>query len=344
MLCSMMPRLEMDPWESLEGNLPLTCLPHLLAELGYQTAYLQSAQGAFENRPGLIRNLGFSFSAYRETLERPGFERLGYFGLDDRAMAAPALSWIDGHRETPWLMVLLTSSTHHPYQTPGVSLARAQADPRSAYARAVALQDELLGGLLAGLADRGELERTVVLVIGDHGEAFGQHGLNHHDMVPYEEVTRVPWLLDGPEELIGPPRRIGGLRHHFDLLPTVLGVLGVDWSGRVLGTDLLHGPGHDRVVSSCWFENGCLGMRRGDLKLVHHFGSRPLEVFDLAADPGERVDLARTLDASLLRELESSLFGFQLSVDRFWGRQPLGRGRKLWWAEGTRLGERPLQP
>ncbi len=331
LLCGVMPRLEMESVETREGNLPVACLPRLLGELGYRTVFLQSAHSAFENRPGLVRSLGFEGGAYLETLQRPPFEELGYFGLDDRAMLEPALDWIGRVGETPYLMTLLTSGPHHPYQTPGVSEREALAAPAEAYGRALAAQDHFLGELVAGLEGAGALDHAILIVVGDHGEAFGEHYRSQHDAVPYEEVVRVPWVLYSPA-LLAAPRAIEGLRHHVDLLPTVLGLLGVPWEGKLAGRSLLDDPGHELVASTCWYASTCMAARIGDTKVIYHFGRWPLEVYDLARDPGEQHNLARRLPVETVDEVEDRLLGYKVSVDRFWEQYPVRKGPERWWA------------
>lgn len=321
-LCGMWPRLEMESWESLEESLPLPCLPRLLRELGYRTAFLQSALGRFEDRFGLVRNMGFGEAAYRETLIRPGFRPVGYFGLDERALLEPALSLVTAGGEQPFFLTLLTSNTHHPYETPGISRRQALREPLRSYERALVAQDLLLGELVAGLERLGKLESTLLIVLGDHGESFGQHGPRQHDVVPYEEVTRVPWVLHWPERW-PEPRTIGGLRHHLDLMPTIMGILAPAWEGTLPGLDLFTTPGHERVISSCWYRDVCLAERSGDLKVIYRFGLRPLEVFDLRTDPGEHDNLAAGLDGAEIREMESRLLGAKLSIDAFWQQHPV---------------------
>ena len=89
------------------------------------------------------------------------------------------------------------------------------------------------------------------------------------------------------------------------------------------GLDLLTTRGHERVLSSCWYRNVCLAERSGDRKVVYHFGMRPLEVFDLAQDPGELADLAPELDGAEIREAEERLLGAKLSIDAFWAQHPV---------------------
>ena len=328
--CGMFPRLSMPIVESLEGNLPLHCLPGLLRAVGYRTAFLQTALGGFENRPGLTRNLGFERSAFLETLHRPGFETVGYFAMDEFAMLRPALDWATDDQPAPFLLTLLTSIPHHPYETPGLAKKPAHDDPVLGYRQTLEYQDGFIGELYDQLASTGVLEETVLVIVGDHGEAFGEHLRYQHDAVPYEEVVWVPMMLTGSPSL-GPPRRIGGLRHQIDLLPTLLELAGIPHQGTLPGRSLLSTGGHDRVFSSCWYDRFCLAMREGDRKVVYHFGRSPTEVFDLGADPGELDDLSGRLPPAELAELEARVVAFQLSVDGFWSEQPLRDGPEEWW-------------
>lgn len=331
MLCGMYPRLEMPIVENLAGNLPFTCLPDLLKRAGYRTAFLQTASGRFENRPGLIRNLGFEQAAFLETLDRDGrFERTGYFGLDELAMVEPAAGWAAAG-EQPYLLTLLTVTPHHPYEVPGAGGAW-RGESLEQYQAAVGYQDRFVGELIAALGRRGALDDAVIVIAGDHGEAFGEHARLQHDAVPYEEVVRVPLLVLGPEERIGPPRRLGGLRHHVDLLPTLLALAGIEWRGRLPGADLFASPGHPRAIASCWYTDYCLAMREGDRKVVFHYWRRPTEVFDLGRDPEERYDLAPELPADELRMAEHRMLAFKRSVDEFHARHPIQEGASLWWS------------
>ena len=90
-----------------------------------------------------------------------------------------------------------------------------------AYLNTITYFDGVLAELFRLLDERGFLKNTVVLLVGDHGEAFGEHGKRQHDDVLWEEGVHVPLLLHGPRDLVGPPRRVGGLRQLMDLVPTI---------------------------------------------------------------------------------------------------------------------------
>jgi arylsulfatase A-like enzyme len=317
LLCGMYPMLRMPIVESVPGQLPLRCLPTLLRRLGYRTAFFQSARGSFEDRPGLTANLGFETTRVQEDWPET-FAKTGYFGMDEFAMLEPALRWISERPEQPFFATLLSVTPHHPYQVPGEAAAPDDAAAFAAYLRAVGYVDRFVGALHARLSERDLLDETLFIVVGDHGEAFGEHLRRQHDVVPYEEGVRVPLYLAGPAASIGPPRRVGGLRHHLDLLPTILELVGARFEGQLPGRSLLSSEGHGSVISSCWYTDWCLSLRTADLHLVYHYGRRPTEIFDLASDPRETRDLAGELPAALRDSLVRQLLAQRFSIDAWY--------------------------
>ncbi|MEM1203899.1 MAG: sulfatase-like hydrolase/transferase [Acidobacteriota bacterium] len=325
LLCGVMPRNTMEIEEAAKKPWELNCLPKLLDEMGYQTTFMQSALGGFEDRIHLVRRMGFASAAVQETLtrDRDDFRPVGYFGMDEMVMLDPAVEWVDSTRSTPFFLTLLTSGTHHPYEVPGVLKAASPEEAPLHYLAALNYQDRFLQQLHRRLEASGHLHNTLFIIVGDHGEAFGEHLRMQHDFVPYEDVVRVPWFLEAPTggevgEVLGPPRRVEGLRSQLDLLPTMLDVLGVPWQGTVPGRSLLKTDGHPRVFTSCWARGTCLSLREGSRKAVYHFRMRPLEVFDLAADPREKHDLSGELTEAEQQGLEQQILGEWLRVETFW--------------------------
>jgi arylsulfatase A-like enzyme len=311
-LCGMYPMLVMSIVESVPGQLPVVCAPQLLREIGYRTAFMQTALGEFENRPGLAENLGFEKWIVQEDLAGD-YEQTGYFGMDEFAMLEPALAWLAEKKSQPSFLTLLTVSTHHPYQTPGMP-APGYDEAFDGYRRAVQHVDRFAQAIYEGMKSTGALENTVFIIVGDHGEAFGEHTRRQHDVVPYEEGIRVPLLIRGPEWL-GPPRRISGLRSHIDLLPTLLELLDVRWSGLLPGLSLLSSDGHESVLASCWYDDHCLAFRKGDLKYVFHYERKPSEVFDLSTDPHELRNLADDMPQAMRDAVERKMLTYRFSID-----------------------------
>lgn len=118
-------------------------------------------------------------------------------------------------------------------RTPGATDTTAQQDAhlaafdalRSAYSdlydAAVHLADARFGAVLDALHERGVLDDTLVVVISDHGEEFGEHGGWMHDQSVYEELIRVPFILRLPGAKHA-GTRVESLVSLTDLMPTLL--------------------------------------------------------------------------------------------------------------------------
>ncbi|MBK8262330.1 MAG: sulfatase-like hydrolase/transferase [Nannocystis sp.] len=287
--CGRYPAISKAIVETAPGALGRGCLAARLAAAGYATFFIQPAREGFENRSGLVANFGFKEFAGKESLPSAGFDESSYFGFEDDIMLGPALAWVDA-QEGPFFLAVLTLTAHHDYTPPaGFATQHFVDDPvQNDYLNAVAYTDRFVEKLHLGLDARGLLEETIVVVVGDHGEAFGEHGRFQHDNVIWEEGLRVPLVIGGPG--VGPPGRvIEGLFQTIDVAPTLATLLGLTPTAEdALGVDLLRSDGHERLFFSCWADERCLAMREGARKAIHHFGALPDEVFDLVADPSEK--------------------------------------------------------
>jgi arylsulfatase A-like enzyme len=178
--------------------------------------------------------------------------------------------------------------------------------------------DQALQELFEALRGRGELARTLVVVTADHGEEFFEHGGVFHGRTQYQEMLRVPLILTGPGIPAG--LRIDRPVSLVDLAPTLLGLLGTGAAPAVSGRDLsalwrrpdADWPEREVFAEANHTREGGSPQRavlRGGWKLVLHDSGRQ-ELFDLSADPGERVDLANDQPqraAELANRLTSTL-------------------------------------
>jgi lipoteichoic acid synthase len=289
-LCGRLPLMQLALYE-IAATAPAQCLPHVLAGAGYRTGFLQSALGAFEDRPRLVANLGFGHFAAWEDI---GGEPLGYLASDDESLAAPLFAFVD-QAPGPFFAVLLTSATHHPYRLPPAAEARAAAAgaPRGSdlerYHRLVEAEDALLAAVVAELGRRDLLERTIVVAVGDHGEGFGDKGVKQHDTNFFEEGLRVPWAMAGPGV---PVQKVRGAASLLDVTPTLLAALGVELAeetrAALPGASLLAGaPPPGPRPFGCWFDGKCRGYVEGEVKVVAVPESGHVFAFDLDRDPAE---------------------------------------------------------
>jgi arylsulfatase A-like enzyme len=297
-LCGQVPWLKTEIEEARLGALPGRCLPALLSDVGYRTAFFQTADESFERRAEMMRFMGFGFFRARDSLKRGGFDKVNYFGIEDRAMLDPGIAWSKAS-DAPFFATYLTLTSHHDYGVPR-DFPRRKRYPgvsgrRMKQLDAVRYVDTFVGELVAAYEEAGLADNTLFILHGDHGEGFNEHGRSQHDLVIWEEGLHVPMVIWGPGVLGGRTGVIEGPRTSYDVLPTVLDAVGARVDGGYLpGTSLLKDVPEDRTVyHSCWRSHRCLAQRRGRDKFIDHYRERAAQVFDLGKDPAERKDLAR---------------------------------------------------
>jgi len=323
-MCGAFPRLQTEIGEGEEKGIPMACLPKVLRDAGYRSRFMQTAVGDFEHRRSVVANIGFDDWVTRDELDGSRFESLGYLGMDERALVEPALEWVRSS-EKPFLLTILTSGTHHPYQVPGQPPPESIEEHPAHYAKAVEYMDNVLEDFIPKvLRDRPD---TIVILVGDHGEAFDAHAEKGHNLVPYEDVTRVPLILAGPESRIGTARRLSGLRHQIDIVPTALNLSGIRWNGNIPGQDLLASEGHEYVMSSCWQTRRCLALRVGDMKYVYRYGRGGTEVYDLSSDPNEQRNISSMYPNAVLVGIEAFMLEERNGIDQYYFAADRNRGR-----------------
>ncbi|UCG59489.1 MAG: LTA synthase family protein [Phycisphaerales bacterium] len=288
LLTGRFPSASQDIAEAVPIAEPYASLPAIVGkQLGFRTAFFQSAKGNFESRPGLVHNLGFDKFWSRDYLGDPN-QFIGYLGCDEFAMLRPITDWIEAEQR-PFLLTVLCSVTHDPYDVPEWFAARAK-EPIDKYRQAISYTDGFLAALDVELTKLGIRDNTIFCVVGDHGEAFGEHGLLGHERIAFEEVLRIPWVVRTPF-VIEPGTKITQAVSSVDLAPTLLALLGFDIaSAEFDGADALGPlPNERKVYFSCWMRHGPAGFVMGNQKLVHNPTNKTVSVYDLASDPLESV-------------------------------------------------------
>jgi arylsulfatase A-like enzyme len=282
------PSVSHDIVEAVPAARPYASLATILEqELGFQTAFFQSAKGTFEARPGLVHNLGFDKFWARENLNDPN-THIGYLGADEFAMVKPITEWIRAV-EGSFLLTVLCSVTHDPYQVPEWFAAPAK-EPVERYRQAVAYTDTFIAALDEKLAELGVAEKTIFCVIGDHGEAFGEHGQMGHERIAFDEVLKIPFVLRAPS-LAEPAGKVTRPVSSIDLTPTLLALLGFEVAALSFdGSDALSDIREDRTAYfSGWLLQSPTGFVRETRKFVYNPSDGTAFVYDLSSDPDELV-------------------------------------------------------
>jgi arylsulfatase A-like enzyme/Flp pilus assembly protein TadD len=270
--------------------------------------------GGFVSAYVLDRKWGIAqgFEHYRDQFEAIGTKSadIGEIQRSGDDTVAAALNWIDqqqGNRFFSWIHLY---DPHTPYAPPEPYRSR-HADP---YDGEIAWTDDVVGRLLGGLEQRRLTDRSVIVVLADHGESLGEHGEHGHGLFIYRQTTHIPLILKAPHRGLQGVR-VAATARMVDVAPTILDLVGL--AGQLDGQGLSLMPlitgetgGDPRAgyAESFYprFHYGWSELRsvqRGSWRLIE--APRP-ELYDLAADPGERNNLALH-HPDQLEELRASL-------------------------------------
>jgi choline-sulfatase len=139
---------------------------------------------------------------------------------------------------------------------------------------------------------------TVLIITGDHGEAFGEHGQWKHAFALWDVLTHVPLMIHGSGIK---PRRIDARRSHIDLAPTILDLMGLEphpeFIGKSLVPELRGAKADDREpvmleLPADTYNPPTRAILKGDFKLIEDPGKR-YKLYNLVDDPGEKKNLAK---------------------------------------------------
>jgi len=292
----------------------------MLAELLQRHGYVTAAYSG-----GGFLDPAFGFAAGFDRYRTRDPCRITPPGVAGDDPLAPALDWLERHRDQPFFLFLHTYVVHDYAPLPEfVARVASPDDPqvdagdsarlrvlfgatgdRDALARlkvlyraALAQADErLVGRLLAELERHDRDETTVVSVVSDHGDQWLEHEGTFHNRCLWGELTSVPWIVRGPGVPSGSV--VTALAGHADVAPTLLTRLGLAFATPVDGRDLLAPEVDERPVVAHVHspEDGDVdALEIGPWKLLRQRraedGQERLRLYHRDRDPGERVDLA----------------------------------------------------
>lgn len=283
--CGIEPSFMHPIFESTFGTYQ-RCLPELLRQQGYDTAFFQSPTEHFENRRGTVQNLGFQTFMANEQLDPTGFQLVNYFGYEDDILLQPSQQWLS-QRKGPFMAFYLTGTTHHPYWTPD-SLPAQTFEPEdkhhNQYLNAVHYLDRFISKLIRQYQDAGLYDNTIFVIVGDHGESLGQHSRMQHNVSMYQEVMQVPLIIHAPSMLTAATTPLAS---QVDIVPTLLALSGFEPTRSLPGYNLLD-QHRSTAIANCWYDDWCMASTDGKLKFIHNYDEKRDEVFDLRIDPLEQ--------------------------------------------------------
>ncbi|HYW79816.1 MAG TPA: sulfatase [Thermoguttaceae bacterium] len=306
-------------------------IAEVLADKGYDTGYVGKWHIDGRGRSSFIpreRRQGFEYWKVLECTHN--YNNSFYWGdepvkqkwdgYDTIAQTADVEQYLRGRagNDKPFLFVLSWGTPHAPYLTapqkyrdlydpeklvlrPNVPEAmhkQVRRDLAGYYAHCTAI-DEMVGRLLQTLKETGLAENTIVVFTADHGDMLGSQGA-YKKQRPFDESIRVPLLFHAPSLLGQGGRTLDARINTEDLMPTLLGLCGVDPPASVEGLDYSQyirggkSPGDGAAVVTCvqpfgqWTRRQggreCRGLRTDRYTYVRSLDG-PWLLFDNEKDP-----------------------------------------------------------
>ena len=287
-------------------------LAEILKAQGYSTAAFVSSFSV-DSRFGLDRG----FDVYDDTFRSESPFKTQNAERRAEETFARFSRWLETNGKNRFFGWVHYYDPHLPYDPPSPYKEEFDGDP---YDGEIAYMDQYVGAVLERLKEQGVLERTIIVVAGDHGEGLGDKVELGHGIFLYEETLRVPLILYNPAVF---PRSqvIESQVRLIDVAPTILEIIGLkNEAAGMTGQSLvpwLRGKSRkdlDSLVETFyprenfgWSE--LIGLVSGRWKYIQ--SPRP-ELYDVMNDPGEREDLVASSAGKageLKKMLEQELLG-----------------------------------
>jgi len=275
-------------------------LARILHDRGYSTAAFIGAP-VLDARFGLNQgfdtyfdhfNLTSGQEVHLDAMKRPGDQ-----------VVDEALRWLGHHPSRPLFLWIHLYDPHSPYRPPVPYADRYRGRP---YDGEIAFADAQVGRLMTALTLQGLWERSLVVLVSDHGEGLGEHGEKTHGFFIYNSTLHVVCIIRVPGDA---PRVVSDEVSLVDVMPTVLQALGIPLPASLQGRSLLslvagrtgdsasnlYAESYPPFLHFGW--NLLRGLQWHGWKYIET--TRP-ELYDIRVDPGESRNLFSTHQAMAL--------------------------------------------
>lgn len=262
-------------------------LTTVLQQQGWDTA-------GFIGASVLKKYFGFNqgFAVYDDQMPKPEKSAEERESPERRAgvVVDRALEWLKAQSGKPFFVWLHLYDPHYPYDPPAPFRQKYAAD---LYDGEVAYTDQEIGRFLDGVEKKSPPDKTLVVVLSDHGESLGEHGEYSHGVFLYESTLRIPLLMSGPGIPSGV--RVKQQARTIDVLPTVLDLMGGQAPAACQGTSLVPSFRGKALPSTYSYEETLypkMNMGWAELRGIRtvrwkYIRAPKSELYDLAQDPGE---------------------------------------------------------
>jgi len=297
MLLSAYPKLGFRDVTEEYPRLPGTSLASVFRDRGYRTAFMTPSDLTWAGWDSFLTGRGFDELRDLHQLDCP---LVSSWGVEDRCMVDGMIDFVTQAPTRPFFLMGWTTQTHHPYEpTPGVEMLEMAKEPvpdqyeLDRYLNVLHETDRHLGRLFDTIRRLHLDQDTLIVVVGDHGQAFGYpHNTYIQGRTMYEEDVHVPLMFWLPRTYKS-GMRTKAVGSQVDLAPTIVELAGLtpapEWQGRSL-YDTTRSPRAYFYVAEDQFT---LGMREGNWKYILALREGAEELYNLDRDPDEQHNLAQ---------------------------------------------------
>lgn len=290
----------------------LLTLASILHSHGYRTgAFIGS--DLLAQRYGLAR--GFDFydcpfhPAARQSQNQSGDRQNPYevrVRRDAALVLRSASRWLAIPGEQPPFLFVHLFDLHTPYGVP--SPDRLQPNV-TGYDAEIEYVDRVLGRFREMLVQKGWWDRSLVVLLSDHGESLGDHGETSHGYFVYQSTLWVPLLIHWPADSQNHPAIVNDPGSLIDVAPTILDLLHIDRPAAFRGTSLLKQIADRPVYSESMYTHDAFrwsALRSIRVRGFQYIDAPRAELYSLKADPHEQRNTVQS-NPLQARELRSRL-------------------------------------
>lgn len=261
------------------------------------------------------------------------------------------LKWIDENRNDKFFLWLDYFEIHEPWDTPERFVAPYNPDPDvrlcpmppkdagqltdkelekvlQHYMGSINQVDEEIGKIVAKLEEWKILDDTLLIVMSDHGEPFGEHGTMRKYGVPvYDELSKIVLFMRAPG-LMPAGKRIDPVVLNLDLAPTICGALGIERNERFEGLNMMPLINDEKSLLRETSFMGAYNLRAAALteewKYIDNRGEKENELFNRTDDPAEKNNLIAD-EQKTAADLHRKIWDFaqNWSDSLFWRNHPM---------------------
>ena len=225
--------------------LPQPSLAETFRRAGYRTGVFHTGFLDYMQIRYLFADKGVEQLVGAKEMVRAGAPLAYSAGVHEERTVDEMSAWIRAHKQEKFFAAYLTEFPHHPYRTMEVKPPFPDDTWLNRYKNSLHYADSAVGRLVDVLKAEGLLEKTVIAVVGDHGETVSHYPVGHGVRVGVEEM-RPPFIVSNPKLFpAGVESRITS--DHMDIAPTLARIAGLTPPAEWLGRDMLAEKIPDRL-------------------------------------------------------------------------------------------------